>query len=706
MSKLASIGARGGQKLSVSTPTLAGVSIQPPPDWVAPSSPGLGRPLVPRVERLAQVLRAAVAQIESQARVPFVDLYAPDRPGLGFTLPAGQEGTRAAWALVGEWLVAASVGGPAVSSDLGTAHAWFWAGSGREFGRAPSVSPDLRVDDPVELRALMPYLLDPMSAATRRDVLAEHSTHRERRRRKAAGAFYTPGDVAYLMASPLAARDQRERPQRWFDPAHGSGVFLRAALSLSRDHSSSTSHIYGVDLEPMAAEITSFVLVAEDIALSPEGEPPWQRWHRFRRNLATADALLIDTSAPEHSSREALPGVTCPEINSPLGSTGSWRLSTVFPETDGVFTSVIANPPYAPLRPDGSTEFIPSLRPVTGSSLSQDVSPGFVELCTQLLTAGGAMIAVTPLSVVTSTRSPFPELRAHLAEQPGALELLSFDRAPDALFGDDIKTRNAIVHLDRVAPAGLTATPLHRWTSRNRRSALESVPRTSVSDLPGVPKVIPKIGAQWERELFMACAESPVSMRDWLIGRWQLPLQEVHPAARVDQSSQLAVASTAYNFLGVVRDPRRAVADGHDSRNPYAFLQFDSAARAAAGYAVLNSRVAFWLWHATGDGFHVTDRLLSQVPMPEPGAEAVETLARLGELLWQSVCHQPVVSRNRGRTTVAYPGWTIAELVDQIDGEIARVLGLPLGASLAEWHSQLVIVDADSKRRSLIQRKM
>ncbi|WP_433600725.1 N-6 DNA methylase [Nocardia sp. CA-135953] len=644
--------------------------------------------------------------MEAAVDLPFEGLYRPDRTGLGFTLDSAEVARRSTWALLGEWLVAASVEAPCAAEGLGAAHEWFWRGSERTLGTVPDVEVSLDLSEPAELRALMPYLLDPMAAATRRDVLNAHSTAHERRTRKAAGVYYTPGDVAHLMVQRVCSAEEAPDGHLWFDPAHGSGVFLRAVLSAIYDQPGARERIYGVDLDPIAAETTSFVLTAEDLVRSPEGPEPWRRWHRFRRNLATGDALLIDAAAVPDQPMLSFDTDERPVDGHPLGYYEPWRLDDVFPETaETGFTRVVANPPYAPLKRSAASIHIAQLHPVTGSAAGQDVSPVFVELCSNLLPGDGALAIVLPLSVVSSTRSPFPELRVHMSEQPGWLELLSFDRVPDALFGDDIKTRNAMVHLDKSASPNLTASPLYRWTSRTREKALRDIPVTSIAGIEGVPRVVPKIGRQWERELLVECAAHTHFLENWHTRRQQMPLTGLSHSVGEGQSDVLALAPTAYNFLGVMRDPHRAVTDGHDSQNGFSILHFDSEQHAAAAYAMLSSRLAFWLWHVTGDGFHVTGAVHRRLPVPSRDACRVERLADLGDRLWKTALEKPVVSSNRGRTTVAYPTWPYADLIDEIDSEVGDFLGVEYGARLAAWHEHLIVVDLDSERRNLIRRK-
>ncbi|UOD83475.1 Eco57I restriction-modification methylase domain-containing protein [Paenarthrobacter ureafaciens] len=676
------------------------------PDWVAYSSPSHNNPLVPRVERLGRIVRAAAADIETVISVPFRDLYAPSRTGLGFTLDTSDESRRAAWALIGEWLVAASVGASCVAEGLGSVHNWFWSGSDRELGTVPELAIALDSDNAVELRALMPYLLDPMAAATRRDLLRAQSTAEERRARKASGVYYTPGDVAQLMVERVLSAGESTRQHLWLDPAHGSGVFLRAVLSAISGQPRARDRIYGVDLDPFAAESASFVLTAEDLVLNPEGPAPWDRWHRFRRNFATGDGLLIDTTlTPTQPTFDFDQQPNRPQDGHPLGSSGPWRLESAFPEIAGNgFSRVVANPPYAALQPADVNFHIPYLHPVTGLGAKQDISAVFAELCSNLLPSDGAMAIVLPLSVVSSTRAPFPELREHLSKQPGWLELLSFDRVPDALFGDDIKTRNAIVHLDKAASARFTVSPLYRWTSRTRQAALGNIPVTSVDGLDGVPQTIPKIGFDWERELFTACASQPRRLDNWQTRRQLLPLERA-TSVILDDSDVLALAPTAYNFLGVVREPYRAVTEGHDSQSSFSILRFDSDLHASAAYALLSSRLAFWIWHVTGDGFHVTNALHRRIPAPNGDTVRLGRLAELGDKLWKAALPSPVVSTNRGSTTVAFPTWTHTDLIDEIDSEVGASIGVDYAARLAAWHKQLVVVDLDSERRNMIGKK-
>lgn len=665
--------------------------------WIALSSPAKDRPLVPAVERLGRNLRASAESLSREGLVGFESLYAPRRHGLGFQIDDGDRGSRTAWVLLGEWLVAWAVGVHAGDATIGETHDWFW-GSDSSGGLSLDVrqhTVNAGISTRREVHALLPYLLDPSSVGTRRGVLGDKATDFERKTRKRSGVYYTPGDVAAYMVDRIQTTSDGRNGTTWLDLAQGSGAFLRGALSLAGDVEEVRGNLYGIDIDRFAAEAASFVLTAEDIILRPNGELPAERWHEFRRNFATSNTLFIDAGSSEDP--ETLHGLSL-EAN-------SRTIADFFPEIGSRgFSRVIANPPYARLFPHQDNAMLPMLHPVAGAAVGADISPIFVELGVRLLADDGAMCMVLPLSHVTSSRKPFPELRSYLISGNWRVDFESYDRVPDALFGDDIKTRNAIVTLDRTASRVVSTTSLRRWTSRRRERVFEDVRRVDVTSLPDLPTVLPKIGSRWERDLYESCIEHSTNVGTWIRSRKSVPIQDVRHVDNSHWSEFVAIAPTAYNYLGVVRDASQAARDGHDSGNPVTLLRFESAHVASAAYALLSSRLAFWLWHTTGDGFHASSRTTSYIPVPAL-EESVARLAELGEELWLLGQSGPVISRNRGRTTVSYPTWMYSDTLARIDREVDLVLGVEGADRLARWHEELMVVDTDSERLEMVLRK-
>lgn len=688
-----------------------------PPKWVPLSSPGPKRPLVPRVERAAQDLRHTAATVD--AHWPLIDFdshYRPARDGLGYEGVASASRSRAAWALLGEWVCASVILGEPPAGGLAGAHRWFWRGWGcADAQDLPSAPVEMGgIASPDELRALAPYLLDPSPAATRRDVLREQPDVRNQRlRRKASGVYYTPGDVAWLMVQRVI--EDADHETSWLDPAVGSGVFLRCVMGaldcLGSPFRAIEVPLYGIDVSPQAAESAAFVLCME-ILLRSDGElPPWQAWHAARTRLATQDSLLLRGLAREsdESGATAVPTRGREEGDprgrySPTKRPAGWFLTEAFPELAGGLCRVISNPPYAPLGPREDSAAVLQCHPVTGSS-ARDVSPMIVESAMGILGASGALTVVMPLSAIVSTQRGFVGLRRVLFERFNHVEMLSFDRAPDALFGDDIKTRNSIITAQQSEVGGADASALIRWTSRNRWQALSSIATTSVANLTCMPVDVPKIGRTRERDLFELCLKHQVRLAEWITSSRAGSLAELAVPTLTSIPSAVAIGPTAYNFISGMRDPHAALALGHTSESAFLGIEFRTSDSAAAAYAVLSSRLAHWLWQVTGDGFHVSKRFVVGLPVPVEDSELARSLARLGEALWSEAVCNPSSSQNRGKTSIAFPASKHPDLIDSIDTLCLSAVGALCGRSvLREWYEERVVVYDEPRRLARLER--
>ena len=142
-----------------------------------------------------------------------------------------------------------------------------------------------------------------------------------------------------------------------------------------------------------------------------------------------------------------------------------------------------------------------------------------------------------------------------MAEQPGRWRCTFFDRAPDALFGDDVKTRNAVLIYDAAKPRGIETTSILRWTSRTRAHWLfRSAPLRPLHDAR-IIRADPKLGSDVEvTTLYRAVRSRPPasSRRTWTEYRRRLS----HPGGPANGDSSrraVYVAPTAYNWLNCAR---------------------------------------------------------------------------------------------------------------------------------------------------------
>ena len=108
-------------------------------------------------------------------------------------------------------------------------------------------------------------------------------------------------------------------------------------------------------------------------------------------------------------------------------------------------------------------------------------------------------------------------------------------------------------------------------------------------------------------------------------------------------------------------------------------LGFANEDEAARGFALLCSRVSYWLWRVNEDGFHVTRSFLTELPFNDRlfSSEAERSvLTRLGFRLWDGMQDRQVVSINGDRQTVAYRP-DAGELVrDEIDALLLGALDI------------------------------
>lgn len=655
------------------------------------------------VERYAAALREAVIRLADELAVgaeDFSALWGPRADGLGFSLPADQRrlAERGARCLLGEWLVGYAAGQIPATASVADAHRW-WINELPLAGRisVPAIYigwHESERPDPALAMALLPYLLDPIAPATRRDILSGSLVHGERRQRKAGGIYFTPGDVASFMVSGLAGGRE---PGTWLDPAAGTGAFLRSVLKLYP-----ASRVFGIDIDPLAAELAAFTLTAT----VRNGPSFWASWQLHRLNLVTGDALTIrrlDNVACDSRTRlsdlmktrqdlSAGDVGTSAPITGGLGQASLWSLGDALPELLTGPEAVVQNPPYAaPLL-----ERTALLAQRWGMPLPQNIFTLFLEQGVGLIPAAGRMAAVVPASIVTSSVASIRRCRGSLGAAGGELEVLSYDRAPDGLFGDDVKTRCSVLFLDKTRPAGIRIGPLRRITSSNRRSALVRGETVRVPAAEFQAALPPKLGSAAEWQQLQALRRTKSSLSDLITSVSSRP-----PAGDGRDHLHVLLAPTAYNWLNVIRRSADARAAGHDSLHPFLELRFADDIAADAGYAILSSRLALWLWRVFGDGFHVGQWLPRLVPAPPPGnADELQPFAKLGNEIWAAVSRQPLLSQNRGRTTVAFPPNSASRLlIDEVDQRLLGFIGLsdpPFG--LREWARSLAAVGRRRER--------
>ena len=621
---------------------------------------------------------------------------------------------RAAWALVSMRIVGRSVGALSADTSLRDAERWFLGSL-----RPPSLISDAVVEfaDHEAAKALesfvydgtlcdlLPYVLDAHGPGSRASVMKDPSTRKSRRAKRTGGIFYTPSDVAeYITCEVLTELGKEVNSSRILDPACGSGVFLRAALDFAVRHTPSLDRfdfversLYGIDISPLAVEAACFVLLHE--CLCPDREQPaaspWSLWHRIRCNLCVGDALRFQRATSKGDRSESLAALrttladTCVppasnRLDTELATTPFDRgvaIGSVFPALTQGADAIVGNPPYATIGPGRDAAFLErhfaSLS--AGNVAGSDYFPVFVEMMWKLTRSDRSSSGmVVPLSLACSSRAQMTAVRRAIMSSGGRWRFAFFDREPHALFGEEVKTRNTIVfryeHTGEACKAAVIETgPLRKWTSRQRAQLFDSIDFTPLLD-NSIATGIPKLAGDEAVYVFSQLARQRARLRDMCA--FVSSCRPEDTVSRV-RSDCVFVSGTAYNFLNTFRTHRSLP----PLRAPWSSstvlaLRFATEGEAARAFAILSSRIAFWLWHVTGDGFHVTRAFVMSLPFSDRlfSGAGRESLTRLGVCLWDKVQAQQVISVNGGRQTVAYRPHASDSLRDEIDVALLEAL--------------------------------
>ena len=725
------------------------LSLVAPARWHRPSVPAPGTSLAAATETFAGPVRTAVERVRrcleegpsvNAARAHVLASRWREEP----LRPPALSALQTAWALVSMRIVGRCVGALSRNASLRDAEAWFigaiptpsrLSAGVVEFADREATRQLETIEHDDDLRDLLPYVLDAHGPGSRASVMRDPRTGKARRAKKDAGVFYTPADVAqYIAREAVDAVSREVDTPLVLDPACGSGVFLKAVLDLAAGRRPGLDrldfverNLHGIDVDPLAVNAACFVLLHECLRSSdrPTEAAPWSQWHRIRCNLRVADALTFRVAPPAPhdanplevladlrtrlDNRYVQPSSARADTEAALFSQGS-LLGNTFPHLAAGAHVVIGNPPYAAIGPRDDaaalTQRFASLP--AGHRTGWDYFPAFVEMMWRLTLPGrGSSGMVAPLSLACSRRAQLTATRRAIMRSGGRWRFAFFDREPHALFGEDVKTRNTIVFRADASGRPTTETtietgPLRRWTSRQRATLFDTVDFTP---LPGVPIAagVPKLDGSMCARVFRRLRRQTVRLRD-MCATVDSCLPRDATAERFHR--HVFVAGTAYNFLNAFRSHR----DLPKPRVPWSSskllcLGLATAAEADRVFAIVSSRIAYWLWHVTGDGFHVTRSFVTDLPVndrlfTEPAKHA---LADLGSRLWENVQAQRIISINGGRQTVSYRPHASEDLRGEIDTLLLEALGLEVEFLdyLRRFTRTLLFVDErdDTRRR-------
>jgi len=690
-------------------------------------SPRAGVSLATVTERRGSKVREAVKVLAEGLRygnieAAFKEMFASPTCDKNIAARLDSLHIRAAWNLVSIWLAARISGVFAANHGFQEAERWF---NGDPPNVEPRLSPQVTSENlceaeelldcliiDAELKQLLPYILEEHGPGSRASVMKDHSTAAARTAKREAGVFYTPSDaVDYMIGNVRELYNGEFVTAKTLDPACGTGVFLLALLRDAERHHGEkfsrfnyiTSCLHGCDLSGQALDTAAFLLLIECLTeIHSRDIRPGVAWQLIRRNLVEIDSISIDL----------LPhGDTCSSFG--LFRNSLPRVRELFPEVPDGFNVLVGNPPYAALgiREDYellATRFA-SLRAVKNSP-GVNLFPLFVEMMWQVTKPGcNTSALVTPLSIAFHSGAQYQGCRRAMSWNGGRWQFAFFDREPHALFGEEVKTRNAILFRTENADtpmrgqaADIETGPLRKWTSRTRTELFQSIDFTALDSLE-ITTGIPKLSGTLQAEALMVLRKT-----HHRFPKLALHLGTCTPFETVtgDNAQKVFVGGTAYNFLNVYRSTKLQPNENRCllSKSPVHCLHFKTEADARVAFAILSSRLTFWLWHTLGDGFHVTSRLLKTIPFNRESfsQEEFDLLSRLGKVLWEKLQNHRFISMNRGRLTIGFRPFACHAERDGIDAILVKATGLDnqFAIELQQFVHDNAVVDSTDKQRN------
>ena len=535
----------------------------------------------------------------------------------------------------------------------------------------------------------------------------------------------------------------RIRAIRIFDPAAGSGAFLfgcLTALQTALEKLEPTApeptpevikrQLHGQDIHPLAAQITRLRLfialkaadrkanrdaplpnleariVCAD-TLGTVADPDWRPSRSGRladpglmgalRTVADARASWLDAHTEEEKqvvlqahgeAGERLSGLL--RENGPLISqeliefaerTPLFHANPLPSKTDprllfheepwSGFDVVIGNPPYEALRESMSADEIFEL---AGRKLYRTTNAGnlYTLFCEAALALakpeGGVVTMVVPLSIAFGQQER--TLREVFEKRCNLINLRHYDVRPDAVFNASptVKTpentqRATILtaSVGKSKRAALYTTGLRRWPAEEREQCLAD--RSVTMAFRPSLRVDENIETQWARtptpevrQMMQAMIRQKRAVRDYC----------------VEEGPSLAFQLTARYFISTI--PYEAASPRSERRFEVAD---DNAMRLVM--AALNGHVGYGWWTAFSDGFHVNEREIETVAVPDAWAADPAEAAALGQRLIDAIPQCEVSMLMRGKVWRNVDFHTHApDLIEEIDRLYIEALGMPV----------------------------
>ena len=312
----------------------------------------------------------------------------------------------------------------------------------------------------------------------------------------------------------------------------------------------------------------------------------------------------------------------------------------------------------------------------------------------QITFTAGRCGMIVPLSITFSR--DFTSLREEVRHW-GTSWLSSFDNIPAALFAG--VSQRCTILLSTPTNHGTFATRLYRWRAGFRASLMANI-----------------IYARVERDFDVGSQGFPRLSNSDGERLLQLHLQAVSkaPATSAHVSGppgRLGFSPTARNFISTYLEPPPTL-DGDGTviqdAETGSSISLATTELAIASLAATSGITCFWYWLTRGDGFHVTNSVLSDylAPLPEMPSECQQNLRTIGELLHQSRNTALVFKKNAGKYVGNFNYQSLQALTLRADLVFLTGLGAKWSdvESLLSFSSLIRVLNESAGEKNIPQR--
>lgn len=481
-------------------------------------------------------------------------------------------------------------------------------------------------------------------------------TRNTNNKKKESGIYYTPLDVVdFIVSQCLDATLPLTDKPAVLDCSCGSGVFLIQSLryieriqnpdcDLDVSLHILEQCIWGIDISPAAVDCCKAVFLKYYLDHYEDATARLAEiWKIIDRSIFIGDATQIQEILSQN------------------------------PVLPKCFDCIVGNPPYVTEGRE-SNLFIPFVDNMTAYSSDYSCS---------------AMIL--PLSICYSQGSNFIRLRKKIQKDRATWTFMNYDRSPDSLFGDQVKTRNTILfRRSTESTTDIYTTKLQRWTSESRCNLFTKYTLCRISEM-SISQYVPKISNSIEK---VACER--INSRSSNL--YTLFTHDI-------RSYPLIVNGTAYNWL-CVYDHIPPSFD--ENKNPYkssttrVYYLPDRESRDFC-IAILSNRISYWYWNVIGDGFHFNASFLSDFTVGKDSFTESQylELCRLGREYSEKIKRYPTVSYNAGKCIVNYSHWEVMDIVQNIEKIIIDAFCLTddFASHIEQWYFNQVHCNRENEKR-------